>query len=270
MMNGSSLSYGRVAAVLLGWSIALAPSLSFAQTADELAKQTQNPVASLISVPFQGNWDFGKGDRDAAGTTLNIQPVAPFPLTKDWNIILRVIMPALSQPGENGERFTGMGDTTMTVFFAPSKVGKIIWGAGPAVLIPTATNNALGTEKFGIGPSVVALVQPGKWTVGALWNQIWSVDGATDRADVNQMFLQPFVNYNLGQGMALGAQIESSTNWELDDHRSSNFLIFSVSKVTLLGKRPVSFAAGAGPEFGGPADGPDWRLRFTATFLFPR
>ena len=164
-----------------------------------MAKQTQNPVASLISVPFQGNWDFGIGDREATGTTLNIQPVAPFGLTKNWNVILRVIMPVQSQPIDSGQRLTGMGDTTMTVFFSPAKTGKLIWGAGPAILIPTATVQGLGTEKFGLGPSIVALVQPGKWTVGALWNQIWSVDGANDRDDVNQMFLQPFANYNLGQ-----------------------------------------------------------------------
>jgi hypothetical protein len=242
----------------------------FAQTADELAKQTQNPVASLISVPFQGNWDFGIGEREATGSTLNIQPVAPFGLTTDWNIILRVIMPVQSQPADGGQRFTGMGDTTMTVFFSPAKTGSVIWGAGPAILIPTATNQGLGTEKVGLGPSVVALIQPGKWTVGALWNQIWSVDGANDRNDVNQMFLQPFANYNLGQGMAIGAQLEASANWDADDEQWTSYLMFSISKVTLLGKRPVNFAAAAGPAVASPTGRPDWRLRFAATFLFPR
>ena len=102
-----------------------------AQNEDELAKQTQNPVANLISVPFQGNWDFGIGDREATGTMLNIQPVAPFGLTSNWNVILRVIMPVLSQPADDESRFTGMGDTTMTIFFSPVKTGKVIWGAGP-------------------------------------------------------------------------------------------------------------------------------------------
>jgi len=258
--------------VILATAVLLAatPGSLLAQSADELAKQTQNPVASLISVPFQGNWDFGIGDREAAGTTLNIQPVAPFGITPNWNVILRVIMPVQSQPAESGQRFTGMGDTTMTVFVSPVKTGKIIWGVGPAILIPTATNQNLGTEKFGLGPSVVALVQPGKWTVGALWNQIWSVDGANDRADVNQMYLQPFANYNLGQGLAVGALIESSTNFKADDERWTSYLLFSISKVTLLGKRPVSFGAVAGPAVASPTGRPDWRLRFAATFLFPR
>jgi hypothetical protein len=241
-----------------------------AQSAEELAKQTQNPVASLISLPFQGNWDFGLGDREATGTLLNIQPVAPFGLTKEWNVILRVIMPVQSQPADGGARLTGMGDTTMTVFFSPARTGKVIWGAGPAVLIPTATNQGLGTEKFGLGPSIVALVHPGKWTIGALWNQIWSLDGANDRADVNQMFLQPFANYNLPEGMAVGAQIEASANWEADDEQWTSYLLFTLSKVTRLGSRPVSFLAGAGPTIASPTGRADWRLRFAATFLFPR
>src|SRR5688572_27460322 len=161
MMNSSA---SRVHLMVgIGTLLLLAASHDvFAQSADELAKQTQNPVASLISVPFQGNWDFGIGDREAAGTTLNIQPVLPFGLTSDWNIILRVIMPVQSQPADGTQRFTGMGDTTMTAFVSPASTGKLIWGVGPAILIPTATDWNLGTEKFGLGPSFVALVQPGK------------------------------------------------------------------------------------------------------------
>jgi hypothetical protein len=256
--------------MLAAAGILAAASPLFAQSADELAKQSQNPVASLISVPFQGNWDFGIGDREATGTMLNIQPVAPFGLTTNWNAILRVIMPVQSQPADGGQRFTGMGDTTMTVFFSPARTGKVIWGVGPAILIPTATNQNLGTEKFGLGPSVVALVQPAKWTLGVLGNQIWSVDGANDRADVNQLYLQPFANYNLGHGLALGAALEASANWEADEEQWSSYVMFAISKVTLLGKRPVQLSAGGGPAVANPSGRPDWRLRFTATFLFPR
>jgi hypothetical protein len=185
-------------------------------------------------------------------------------------VILRVIMPVQSQPADGGTRLTGMGDTTMTVFFSPSKTGKLIWGVGPAIVIPTATSQNLGAEKLGLGPSLVALVQPGKWTVGALWNQVWSVDGANDRDNVNQMYLQPFANYNLGGGLALGTSMEASGNFEADDEQWTSYLLFSISKVTLLGTRPVSFMAAAGPAVASPTGRPDWRLRFVATFLFPR
>ncbi len=242
-----------------------------AQNEAELAKQTQNPVSSLISVPFQGNWDFGIGERRATGTTLNIQPVAPFGLTKDWNVILRVIMPLASQPTDTGgQRLTGVGDTLMTAFLSPARTGKVIWGVGPAMLLPTATVQPLGTEKFSMGPSAVALIQPGQWTVGGLWNHLWSIDGANDRADVNQMYLQPFANYNLGQGLAVGASIEASANFEAEDEQWQTYLLFSISKVTRLGQRPVSFAVAAGPAVAHPTGRPDWRLRFATTFLFPR
>ena len=106
----------------------------------------------------------------------------------------------------------------------------------------------------------MALVQPGKWTVGALWNQIWSMDGANDRADVNQMYLQPFANYNLPEGMSVGAAMEASANWEADDEQWTSYLLFSISKVTRLGKRPVSFAAAAGPAVAQS----DWQARLEA------
>ena len=248
--------------------LALAPRAT-AQSADELAKQTQNPVAGLISVPLQGNWDFGLGDRDAVGTLLNVQPVMPFGISKSTNVILRVIMPLTSQPASGSARINGLGDIVATAFFSPLKSGRLIWGAGPVVLLPAATSNALGSEKFGIGPSVVALTQPGPWTIGALFNQIWSVSGASDRADVNSTFLQPFANYNLGGGLSAGVSVEATANWEADEAWTAP-LLFSVSKVTLLGKRPVNFTLAAGPMIASPDGGASWRFRLAATFLFPR
>lgn len=255
-------------------SIALGILLIFlpavvAQTAEQLAKQTQNPIASLVSVPFQGNWDFGIGERDATGALLNFQPVMPFPISKSTNVILRVIMPLTSQPAPDGNRLNGMGDVLATAFFSPSRAGRIIWGAGPAMLMPTATSNSLGTEKFALGPSVVVLTQPGKWTLGGLFNQLWSTSGAEDRAAVNQMYLQPFANYNLGAGLAVGVSMEASANWKAEEVWSAP-LLFSVSKVTLLAKQPVNLAFAAGPTLGGSANAASWRFRLSATFLFPR
>ena len=123
------------------------PAAAAAQSADELAKQTQNPVASLITVPLQGNWDFGLGDREAVGTLLNVQPVMPFAVSSSTNLILRVIMPLTSQPAPDGTRINGFGDIVTTAFFSPQNSGKLIWGAGPVFLLPAATNASLGTRE---------------------------------------------------------------------------------------------------------------------------
>jgi hypothetical protein len=245
------------------------PPEARAQDADELAKQTQNPVASLISEPFQGNWDFGLGENDATSTLLNFQPVVPFGVSKTTNVILRVIMPLTSQPGgADGARINGIGDTVTSAFFSPAKPGRWIWGVGPVVLLPTATNDALGSDKFGIGPTVVVLTQPGKWTLGALFNQIWSTSGNKDRSDVNTTFLQPFANYNLGDGLSVGASMEATGNWEADETWTAP-LLFNISKVTVLGKRPVNLTVAAGPTVA-PSGGPNWRFRLAAVFLYPR
>ena len=182
---------------------------------------------------------------------------------------MRVGMPLTSQPASDGARINGLGDIVATAFFSPVKSGRIIWGVGPVFLLPAATNTSLGSEKFGIGPSVVALTQPGPFTIGILYNQIWSVSGANDRDDVNSMSLQPFLNYNLGAGLSAGVSIEASANFEADEAWTAP-LLFNVSKVTLLGKRPVSFALAAGPTIASPDGGADWRFRLSATFLFPR
>jgi len=248
---------------------AAAPPKAAADQATALAKQQQNPIASLISVPLQGNWDFGLGDRDATGTLFNVQPVMPFGITRSTNVVLRVIMPLTSQPGSGDARVNGLGDVVTTAFFSPAKPGRLIWGVGPVFLLPTATNNALGSETFGVGPSLVVLTQPGRWTIGVLANQIWSTSGASDREDVNSTFVQPFVNYNLGGGLALGAVFEATANWKAEEHWTAP-LLFTVGKVARLGKRPVNFVIGAGPTLASPEGGPTWRFRFMAVLLFPR
>ena len=263
------LSYGISAQSGTGAAPAGQPPAS-ESSASDLAKQTQNPIASLISVPFESNSDFGIGERKATGELLNFQPVVPFPISSSTNIVLRVIMPLSSQPAPDGStRYSGLDDTLATVFFAPSKAGRIIWGVGPALLLPTATNQTLGTEKFSLGPSVVVLTQPGKWTFGMLGNQLWSASGANDRPSVNAMYLQPFTHYNLGKGLSIGASMETTANWKANEVWSAP-LLFNVSKVTMLGKRPVKLAMAAGPYVARPTGAPSWRFRLAATFLYPR
>ena len=168
------------------------PAGSASQASDEAV---QNPVASLISVPLQNNTNFAYGSFNRTQNVLNIQPVIPFNISKDWMIIARIIQPVVWQPYPNqntGGEF-GLGDMVPTFFLSPRKPEKVIWGIGPAFTFPTATNDILGQGKLSLGPSVVVLAQPGKWTLGDLVNNVWSVAGSGSRPPVNQMLNQYFI-----------------------------------------------------------------------------
>ncbi|MET3649217.1 hypothetical protein ABIC60_003870 [Phyllobacterium ifriqiyense] len=243
-----------------------------AQEAD-LAKQLSNPISSLISVPFQFNYDSGYGPRGGNKSVLNIQPVIPFSIDKDWNVISRTIVPIISQhniAGPSGTQ-TGLGDTVQSFFFSPTQptAGGLIWGAGPVFLLPTATDSLLGGEKWGLGPTAVVLKQDGPWTFGALGNHIWSVAGESNRSDINSTFLQPFISYTTKDAWTFGLSTESTYDWT--GSQWSVPVNFTVSKVAKLGKQPVSFSVGARYWAASPDNGPDgWGARASITFLFPK
>src|SRR5262249_23403834 len=163
----------------------------------ELAKKLSNPISDLVSVPFQFNWEQNVGPKDQTRFILNVQPVMPFTLTPKMNLITRVIVPFVSQPplADGGVPAAGVGDILASFFFSPKTGSTFTWGVGPVISLPSTAEPTLGTEKWSAGPTFVALKQAGPWTVGALWNQVWSFAGNTDRADVNQMFVQPFLAY---------------------------------------------------------------------------
>lgn len=240
--------------------------------AAELAKKLANPVASLISLPFQNNLDVGIGEYNGSRNTLNIQPVIPVTISPKMNLITRVILPVISQYDiySEGSSQTGLSDVLASAFFAPaeSKNG-VIWGAGPAFLIPTATDDLLGAKKFGVGPTALLLRQTNGWTYGALVNQIWSISGADDRPDVNQMFLQPFINYNWKSGAGIGINSEITQNWE--SSTTSVFINPTLSGVTKLGKQVVSLVVGPRIQVAA-ADGnkADFGVRSAITFVFPK
>ncbi len=242
------------------------------QSADELAKQLSNPVASLISVPLQYNADFNIGAENGTKQYLNIQPVIPKPISDDWNMIARVIVPVLYQDdifGESGSQF-GFGDITPTLFFSPKKPTSSgwIWGAGPVFLLPAASDDLLGADKWGIGPSALALKQTSAgWTYGALVNHIWSVAGDDDRADISSTFLQPFLAKQFPGGRTLSFNLESSYDWKGEKWNVP--LNVGYAKVTRWGGQMLSLQGGVRYFFETPGDGPDWGVRFTITLLYP-
>lgn len=242
--------------------------------AQNLAKQLANPIASLISVPLQFNYDQGYGPLDEGERAfVNIQPVVPIALSDEWNVISRTILPITWQddffPGA-GSQF-GLGDTVQSFFFSPQQPGPggLIWGAGPVLLLPTATDELLGGEKWGAGPTVVGLVQRGPWTVGALANHIWSYAGDDSRPDINATFLQPFVSYTTTDAWTFTLNTESTYNWESEEW--SVPINLQASKLLRIGDQPVSIGAGVRYWAESPEGGPDgFGARVIVTFLFPR
>ena len=297
-------SFGTNSVVLIAGIALCLTSISSAQSTQasspgsntqDLQKATQNPVASLISVPIQNNSNFGIGPFDRTQDVLNIQPVIPIKMTQDWNLILRWIAPIIWQPApgtanlevygieENTPAYFaaqgvqqragvyGFGDMLPTFFFSPAAPHKLIWGAGPVFQLPTATDKVLGQGKFGIGPSLVGLLQPGHWTIGALVNNVWSVAGNSGRADVNQMSLQYFINYNLAKGWYLSSSPIITANW-----KASNGNVWTVpcgggvGRVFPLGNQPVNLS---GQFYGNavhPVSGSPWGMRLQIAFLFPK
>ena len=241
-----------------------------AESPAELAKKLANPIASLISVPFQNNTDYGIGTYRGTRNTMNFQPVIPFKLSPNLNLITRYIIPIVTQydiTGQNSKQ-SGLGDATVSAFFSPSN-GKsgLTWGAGPAFSVPTATDQTLGSGKFGVGPTIVILQQTKGITYGLLANQIWSVAGQSDRSNVSQMFLQPFFTYNWKSGAGIGASGEISQNW-ISKTTVANVII-PVSAVTKIGKQIVSLAVGPRIPVSSPAKA-DWGWRAQLVLIFPK
>lgn len=242
-----------------------------AQDEEELAQKSQNPVGDLISLPFQNNTSFGIGPNNRTQNTLNIQPVYPIKIGSDWNLITRTIFPIITQPDltMDSESTTGLGDISFTAFLSPSAPGKVIWGVGPAISIPTAGDNIPGFGKWAIGPSVVALTISGPWVAGALINNVWSVGGNDADPDVNFLLFQYFVNYNMSSGTYLVSAPIITNNWEVDE---SLILPFGagVGKIFRLGKLPINANLQAYYNAVTPDGGPKWSSRIQVQLMFPK
>lgn len=249
-----------------------------------LAKATQNPIANLISVPLQNNSNFGIGAYNRTGDIFNIQPVIPTQLSDKLMLITRVIQPLVWQPDASqptgGQ--AGIGDMNPTFFLSPANAGKLIYGIGPAFLLPTATSTQTGQGKFGLGPSVVALMQPGPWTLGVLINNLFSVAGSSHRPDVNQMLLQWFVNYNLKNGYYLASGPIVTANWNatgtIDAATGDNVpggtwnVPFGggIGQVRKLGPQPINWTVQFYGNAVHPQGASSWTFKFQLALLYPK
>lgn len=246
------------------------PKEAPANEAAELAKKLANPIASLISVPFQNNTFYGIGPLKGTQNIMNFQPVVPFKINESLNLITRYIIPIVTQYNitSEGASQSGLGDATVSAFLSPSKTPNgLTWGAGPAFLVPIATSQYLGTSKFGIGPTAVILKQANGFTYGALVNQIWSIAGQSDRPDVSQLFMQPFFTYNWKSGAGIGAVGTITQNWETKIFASS--VAIPLTGITKFGKQIVQLAVGPQIPISGPNRG-DFGWRAQLTLIFPK
>jgi hypothetical protein len=262
-------SFAVEAAILA--ALMILPALATAQDEAELARKTENPLADLITVPLQHNWDFGIGSLDAMKYTVKFQPIIPFPLGTNWYLFTRTIVPfSYAEASEAGRRdASGLEDTSLSLFLSPKYAGPrgFFWGAGPAFQLPTATDDTLGHEKWGAGPTAILSAQRGDWTTYLLVRHIWSFAGDDARPPVSETFMQPSVSYTLKTHTTVGLNLESKYDWQAGHWTVPSNL--SVSQLLKIGKLSVKLALGGRLYVERPAGGPDWGLRFTMTFLFP-
>jgi hypothetical protein len=267
-------SFSIAALAIVGLSTVLIGS---AQAQDDLQAASQNPIASLISVPFQNNLFFNLGEEDKTQYVLNFQPVVPIELTDDWNLIFRPITPIIAKPRmfDGDSTAFGLGDMNPQLFFVPdatvdTAIGTMTWGVGPSFQLPTATDKTLGSGQWSAGPAAVAFFANGNWTYGGLVSNIWSFAGRNKRADVNLLVAQPFVNYNLSDGWSLGAGPVITANWEADGDNVWTVPVGGgISKLFKVGDRPIKAALNTYYNAVRPDNAADWQLQFQLTFLFP-
>ena len=267
------------------WGLVLATGTAFADdeksggSGGDLRSAVQNPISSLISLPFKLTFDSGADNGDA--TILNINPVVPVTVG-DWNLVNRALIPLVNVDGPisglpgnpspiPGNGASGLGDINYSIYFSPVKYDKVVWGVGPTINLPTATNDQLGSGKWSTGVTGVALTQPGWGSLGILGRQLWSFAGDSDRSNVNQTLIEPFLNYNLPNGWYLLTDMVITANWEAN---SSNTWTLPVGggagKLFKIGSQTVNARLEAYYNVEKPDGAPDYSVSFQFQLLFPK
>lgn len=234
----------------------------------DLAVQDQNPLTRYYVLRFEDNVQFGFGPDNEAINFFRIQPLLPYKLSEDWSVLTRLIIPIAHQPWPDST--DGLSDIAAVSLLTPTRGGRFTWGVGPGLILPTATDDAIGTEKWAAGPSAAAIYMTGPWVIGAVVQNLWSFAGAGDRADVNTLVLRPLLNFNLPRGWYLTSSPSIVANWEADaENRWFVPVGGGVGKVFAVGRQRLSTTAEAYYHVKAPSIGPDWQLRVQLSFLYP-
>ena len=247
--------------------------VAHADETGDLARASQNPISSLISVPFEFNNNFNTGPEDSYFQQLLIKPVIPMRLTENWNLVNRAILPVLYQEGlvSGQEDKWGLGDFTYQAFFTPAKTGKWIWGIGPSVVAPLGTNDRFSSNKWSLGPNAVVLTMPGPWVIGALVSNVWDVAGDSDAADVSSFTAQYFVNYNMNKGWYLSTAPVVTANWEANSSQRWTVPVGGgVGRIFKIGKQAINARVVGYYNVEKPDFGSDYNIQASVIFLFPK
>lgn len=265
VLSGASLAI--VLAALGACTVPRVAAANEVSTVD-LMREDQNPITRFYVMRFEDNAQLGFGPDDEVVNYFRIQPLVPFDLGEDWRLLARAVIPVAHVPWP--ETADGLSDIGLLLFLTPSRADKLVWGVGPGVLLPTATDDRLGTEKWSAGPAAALVYLEGPWVVGAVAQNLWSFAGDSDRRDVNLMTLRPLVNYNLPDGWYLSSSPSIAANWEADG--GDRWLVplgGGVGKVFAIGGQRMSLLVESYYHVVSPEVGPDWQLRVQLSFLYP-